>query len=213
MTKKETVIKALRDNHFEVFSVSSPEEAKQVFIEKILTAAQPATISYGDSETMRGTGVINYLKNCDHYTFIDTFDKNDTWRTQIHKRKQALTADMFLAGTNAITLKGQLVNLDMIGNRIAAMTFGPRHVVLFCGMDKVVDNLDEAMRVIQEIRAPLNAQRHADLNTPCQFDGKCHHCKSPHRICNAWSIIEKSYPKHRIKIVLMDANTLHSEKI
>lgn len=201
---KERIIKALEDNNFEVFSVSSPEEAKRVFIEQIFQPAQPAVVSYGDSETMCSIGVIDFLKNCDDCAFIDTFDKNDTWHEQINKRKLALTADMFLTGTNAITEAGQLVNLDMIGNRVAAITFGPRHVVLFCRMDKVVANLEEAMRVIQEKLAPLNAQRHDNLKTPCQHDGKCHHCKSSQRICNAWSIIEKSYPKHRIKIVLMD---------
>jgi len=144
------------------------------------------------------------LRNKDSIEFIDTFDESDSWKDQINKRKKALTADLFLTGTNAITKKGQLVNLDMIGNRVAPLAFGPRNVVLFIGKNKIVNDLDEAMNRIRTISAPLNAKRHEDLKTPCQKTSICCDCKSPQRICNTWTITEKSYPKNRVKIILID---------
>lgn len=92
----------------------------------------------------------------------------------------------------------------MIGNRVAPLAFGPRNVVLFIGKNKIVKDLDEALKRIRTISAPLNAKRHDDLKTPCQKAGVCSDCKSPQRICNTWTITEKSYPKNRIKIILID---------
>jgi hypothetical protein len=111
---------------------------------------------------------------------------------------------MFLTGTNAITIKGQLVNLDMIGNRVAGIAFGPKKVIIFVGVNKIVETIDEAMTRIKSIAAPMNAIRHTDLKTPCQKTGKCMECNSPHRICNTWLITEKAYPQGRIKIIIID---------
>lgn len=110
---------------------------------------------------------------------------------------------MFLTGTNAVTVKGQLVNLDMTGNRVAGITFGPENVVLFIGVNKIVDNIDNAIDRVKTIAAPMNAKRHADFKTPCQTTGACIDCKSPKRLCNIWTITEKSYPAGRIKIILI----------
>jgi hypothetical protein len=199
----EQVIKQLERNNFEVFLAENTLAAKQVFETRIIPGLEFASASYGDSMTMQATNVLDLLKTMPGIEFIDTFNPNDTRKEQIQNRKRALTADLFLTGTNAITMNGQLVNLDMVGNRVAPVIFGPRNVVLFVGTNKLVENLDEAFKRIKTI-APQNVRRHEQLKTPCQVTGVCHDCRSPQRICNSWTIIEKSYPPKRIKIILIN---------
>jgi hypothetical protein len=109
---------------------------------------------------------------------------------------------LLITGSNSLTEKGQLVNLNMVGNRIAPMIFGPKHVIIIVGKNKIVFNISEAMDCIRNYVAPKNAQRH-NLQTPCVFTGKCMDCQDNNRICNAWNIIENSYPPGRITIVLI----------
>ncbi|WP_321516020.1 lactate utilization protein [Marinifilum fragile] len=194
----------LEQNNFEVYISESSESAYHSFVEEILPTLNVQSVSYGDSKTMHETRVLDYIKTCGSYEFIDTFNPENDWREQILQRKRALTADLFLTGSNAITETGCLVNLDMIGNRITALTFGPRYVVLFVGKNKIVKDLESAMKRVKDVAAIKNAQSHKNLNVPCQKIGKCIDCSSPHRICNTWTITEKSYPKKRIKIVLIN---------
>jgi hypothetical protein len=118
-------------------------------------------------------------------------------------RRQALLVDCFLTGTNAVTESGRLVNLDMIGNRVGAMHFGPRQVIVLAGRNKIVAGVDEAMRRIKTYAAPVNAMR-LDKKTPCVKTSYCQDCNSPDRICNVWTITEKCFPDGRVKIVLID---------
>lgn len=202
--KLSQVIKRLEFNNFEVYFANNTDEARDFFRTKILDKTEFSSASYGDSVTLRVTGALDLLKEKESIAFIETFDPAECRETRIGKRRKALNVDLFLTGSNAITEAGQLVNLDMIGNRVAAMAFGPRYVVVFAGRNKIVKDLDAAFRRIKSISAPLNAKRHTDFKTPCQTTGICQECRSPQRICNTWSIIEKSYPAHRIKIILID---------
>ena len=111
--------------------------------------------------------------------------------------------DLFITGTNAVTETGQLVNLDMLGNRVAALTFGPKNVILFIGRNKLVADVEEAMYRVKSYVAPTNAMR-LDMKTPCVKTSYCEECNSPARICNTWTITEKSLPKGRVKIVLIN---------
>jgi len=160
--------------------------------------------SYADSITMQKTRALDLLKNRHSIEFIDIFNPDESWDERIIKRKKALTVDLFLTGTNAITAQGQLVNLDMIGNRVVALTFGPEYVVLFAGRNKIVKDRDEAFQRIKTIAAPMNSKRHPNFILPCQKTGIFQDCRSPQRICNTWTITEKSFPKHRVKIILID---------
>lgn len=112
--------------------------------------------------------------------------------------------DLFLTGANAVTLDGELHWLDMIGNRIAPIAFGPRHVILTVGRNKIVEDGDAAFRRIRETAAPRNAARHEDFDTPCVKTGRCMDCASPRRICNERLILHKCHPKGRITVVLID---------
>lgn len=197
-------VDSLRANGFEVWFVNDKLEAARVFWDEIFNKIRPQTVSWGDSLTLHSLGIIPELKQSQGVELIETFGEHLVWREQIYNRKRALSADMFLTGTNAITAKGQLVNLDMVGNRVAGIAFGPRNAVLFAGINKVVENIDAAMDRIKTTAAPMNAKRHSDLKTPCQVTGKCIECSSPQRICNTWVISEKSYPAGRIKIILIN---------
>ena len=108
-----------------------------------------------------------------------------------------------LAGTNAVTEAGQLVNLDMIGNRIAGIAFGPKNVIVFIGRNKIVPDLESAMFRIKNYAAPVNTMR-LSKKTPCSKTSYCEECKSSDRICNTWTITEKSFPQGRIKVVLIN---------
>lgn len=203
MKKIEKTIKALEKNGFKVYKAKTKKDSKKIFFQEILPEINPKVVSYGDSITIKNTGIINELKLMSNIEFIDTFDEHVSFRQQIQSRKDALNVDLFITGSNAVTESGLLVNLDMVGNRIAGIVFGPRKVVLFIGKNKITKNLEEAMDRVKKI-APKNAQRHPKLNVPCLKTGICTDCDSPHRICNSWLIIEKSYPKERIRIILIE---------
>jgi hypothetical protein len=99
---------------------------------------------------------------------------------------------------------GKLVNLDMVGNRIAGIIFGPQHVIITAGRNKIVSDVAGAMKRIKNYAAPLNAIRHTGFKAPCRKTSYCMDCKSPDRICNTWVITEKSYPKGRIKVIIIN---------
>ncbi|MDX9839949.1 MAG: lactate utilization protein, partial [Desulfobulbus sp.] len=126
-------------------------------------------------------------------------------RTEIlERRRQALLADLFFTGTNAITEKGQLVNLDMVGNRVAGLTYGPRHVILTVGRNKLVHDLAAAMEWIRTYAAPLNVLRHPGFRTPCALTGYFQDCVSPDRLCISWTITENSVPSGRVRVILIN---------
>lgn len=203
-TDIEKTIAALRHNHFEVFQAKDTEEAREIFFRDILSALRIETVSWGDSETLKATGILDRLQQNPEISLIHTFGRDMSRRQKIYWRRQALLADLFLTGSNALTQKGQLVNLDMVGNRVGGITFGPKNVVLFIGTNKITGNLEEAIHRIRTIAAPQNAIRHEGLRTPCHKTGICMDCNSPDRICNVWTITEKSYPAGRIKIILIN---------
>jgi hypothetical protein len=120
-------------------------------------------------------------------------------------RRKGMTADIMIASSNAITLDGKLVNLDGMGNRVAAMAFGPRKVILVMGINKIVADLESAMARVKHHAAPVNAIR-IGIDTPCVETGLCTDCKSPQRICNMWSIIEGHMIQDRIHVKLVGEN-------
>ncbi|MBU1276736.1 MAG: lactate utilization protein [Proteobacteria bacterium] len=117
-------------------------------------------------------------------------------------RRRGLSADVMVASSNAITLDGRLVNLDGMGNRVAAMAFGPAKVILVVGMNKVAPDLESAKARVKHYAAPVNAMR-INIETPCTKDGLCADCRAPRRICNIWSVIEGSSILGRIHVVLV----------
>ena len=194
---------ALEQNNFEAFIAQTPAEAGQIVIDQILPAIDVKSVSYGDSLTLFETGVLEFFKKNSKISLIDTFDKKVSRQEIIKRRRNALLSDLFFSGTNAVVEFGALVNLDMVGNRVGGMVFGPKWVVIMVGRNKIVSDLEQAMERIKNLAAPANAIRH-EQKTPCVKTSYCMDCNSPARICNIWTIHEKSYPKGRIKVILIN---------
>jgi hypothetical protein len=136
---------------------------------------------------------------------IDPYQAGISPDEGLERRHRGMTADVMIASSNAVTLDGRLVNLDGMGNRVAAMTFGPRRVILVVGMNKVAPDLDSAMARVKHYAGPINAIR-IGINTPCVATGLCSDCSSPQRICNMWSVIEGHMVKGRIHVKLVGEN-------
>jgi len=194
---------ALEDNNFSAFIAETPAEAKGIMINEILPGIKAASVSWGDSMTLYETGILAYFKENPKIRLIETFGENISREKSMERRRAAILTDLFLTGTNAVTEPGMLVNLDMIGNRVGGITFGPKFVVIVVGRNKIVSDLGEAMDRIKNYAAPANAIRHGK-KTPCVKTSCCMDCKSPDRICNVWTIHEKSHPKGRIKVILIN---------
>ncbi len=193
---------ALEANNFEVYIAENRDAAKKIARE-ILPRTGARSISWGGSMTYVQTGLYEELKNYPGLEILDTYEKGLPPEEMLERRRRSLLVDLFVTGTNAVTETGKLVNLDMTGNRVAAITFGPRNVIIFAGRNKVVPDIEDAMQRVKNYAAPTNAMR-LDKKTPCVKTSICEECRSPDRICNTWTITEKSFPKGRIKIVLIN---------
>jgi L-lactate utilization protein LutB len=201
--KLETLKEAFEKNNFAVYLAKTSADAKTLVLDTLLPELAPKTVSWGGSLTHIQTGIYAALKERQDITVLDTYDKNLSPEDSYELRRQSLLVDLFITGTNAVTEKGRLVNLDMIGNRVAAITFGPKHVILIIGRNKIVSDVDEAVERIKTYAAPVNVMR-LGKKTPCLKTGVCQNCKSPERICNTWTISEKAFPKGRIKVILVN---------
>jgi len=198
------VRKRLEANGFAAYLADDPAHARQIVMDYILPGVKPTSMSWGDSLTLAATGLVEEFRRNPDLDVIVTFDPSVPRPEIIERRRRALLVDLFLTGSNAVTRDGMLVNLDMVGNRTAALAFGPRHVVVVAGRNKVVDNLAQAVLRIKGMSAPANAMRH-DFRTPCAKTGRCADCSSPDRLCNSWTITAKCSPPGRISVILVNA--------
>ncbi len=199
----EQVKEMLEKNRFTVFIADDVEAAHGIVMETIIPSENPHSVSWGGSMTHISTGLYNTLKDDGRFEILDTYARDLTPEESMERRRQSLMVDLFLTGTNAVTESGQLVNLDMIGNRVGAITFGPKSVVILVGRNKLVPDLEDAMIRIKRFVGPANAMR-LDKKTPCTKTAVCEECSSTDRICNTWTITEKSFPKGRVKIILIN---------
>jgi hypothetical protein len=157
------------------------------------------------SMTATSMGLWEEMAKLSGIEIIDPYMAGISSEEGLELRRKGMTADVMIASSNAVTLDGKLVNLDGTGNRVAAMTFGPRKVILVMGINKVAADLESAMARVKHYAAPVNAAR-IGVETPCVQTGLCSDCKSPQRICNMWSIIEGHMIKDRIHVKLVGEN-------
>jgi L-lactate utilization protein LutB len=197
------VKKALEENNFDVYIADNSAAAKEIVLTEIIAKMDVNTVSWGGSVTLVSTGIYAAVRDSSNLEVLDVFSKKLPPDEISQMRRDAMLVDLFITGTNAVTEYGQLVNLDMYGNRVAAITFGPKNVVILVGRNKIVSDLNAAMSRIKDYAAPVNAMR-LEKKTPCAKSSYCEECKSPERICNSWTITEKSFPKGRIKVVLIN---------
>ena len=174
-------------------------QAKEEVIQMIPAGS---TIFRCGSTSLVEMGLWEGLKAVPGLTVIDPYLPEFSPEEGLEQRRKGLTADIMISSVNAITLNGTLVNLDGMGNRIAAMAFGPRKVILVVGMNKVVPDLETALKRVKHQAAPLNSIR-LGLPNPCTETGLCADCRTPSRICNMWSIIEGQAVKDRIHVKLV----------
>lgn len=196
------VAKNLEANHFAVTVLQSLAEAVAYFKDSLLPEIAPKSVGVGGAETVTHSGVYDILSGA-KLDFINPYAKGLEPEEALDKRRQALVSDLFVTSSNALLRNGSLLNLDGMGNRVAAITFGPKKVVLFIGRNKICEDLNAGIERIRKYAAPANNLRIGTGN-PCTKTGYCMDCKSEKRICNAWSLITKSKPPKRIHVLLIN---------
>jgi len=174
--------------------------------DEILSMIPKGAIVYRcGSMTATDMGLWEEMKGLSGIEIIDPYLAGLSPEQGLELRRKGMTADVMIASSNAITLDGKLVNLDGMGNRVAAMAFGPRKVILVMGINKIAPDLESAIARVKHHAAPVNAVR-IGIDTPCVETGLCTDCKSPQRICNMWSIIEGHMIQNRIHVKLVGEN-------
>ena len=187
----------LQSRHFDAYYCENKAQALEKALELI---PQGASVGWGGAMSAQQIGLIDAVRQ-GAYEAIDRDRAADfAEREQIMRR--CLQADVFLTGANALSLDGEMVNIDGTGNRLGAIVYGPETVLVIAGMNKVMDTLEEAVRRARTVAAPLNKQRFGD-GTPCAVTGKCGDCKSEKCICNQILITRHCRPVGRIKFILV----------
>lgn len=161
---------------------------------------QGSTVSWGGSMTLRDMGLTRALHDDGRYILLDR-DRAVDRAEAVEIYLQAFRADYYLSSANAITEDGVIVNIDGNGNRVAAITFGPSHVIFVIGLNKVTQTVDAALARARSTAGPINTARF-DISTPCKADGVCHNCNSPECICNHIHFLRNS-PRRRHTVVLV----------
>ncbi len=178
----EEIIEILNKKSYDARYAKDIDEAKKMVLDMIPNGA---SVALGGSETLSHMNLVEVFRNGD-YNFFDRYQSipfSET--TEIYR--QSMVADFLVTGVNAITRKGELVNTDSSGNRVAGVIFGPKRVIIVTGVNKVVDNLEEAFKRMRKI-APMNAKRNGH-QTPCVISGRCEDCDTPQRLCNSIGIV------------------------
>ena len=196
----KTIIKNLKRRHIEGFYCPSGEEAVKKVSELI---ADGSTVTWGGTMTVRDLGIPEHLKSRGTLEVIDR-DLAETLEERQAMYLSAFSADVYLSSANAISEDGVIVNIDGAGNRVAAITWGPKKVIFVIGLNKVTQTVEAALSRARGTASPINSARF-DIKTPCKADGVCHNCNSPECICNYVHFLRNS-PKGRHTVILVGEN-------
>lgn len=191
----EYLVDKFNERFFESYYCSTKEDA----LNKALSLIKDGdTVSWGGSQSIFQCGLVDEVKK-GNYTVIDRATAKTPEEKEELMRK-AFFVDTYLMSSNAVSETGELVNVDGNGNRVAALSYGPKQVIIVVSLNKVMPDLDSAIKRARSIAAPTNAQRFG-LDTPCAKTGKCFNCNSKDCICADIVITRISRPKNRIKII------------
>ena len=193
----QTIIKNLKRRHIEGFYCATTEEAVKQVSDLI---ADGSSVTWGGTMTVRDMGIPQYLRNRGTLEVLDR-DLAETPEEKQAVYLKAFAADVYLASANAISEDGVIVNIDGNGNRVAAITWGPKKVIFVIGLNKVAQTVEAALARARSTASPINAARF-DIKTPCKTDGVCHNCNSPDSICNYVHFLRNS-PRGRHVVVLV----------
>lgn len=161
-----------------------------------------AVVGVGDSMTLEALEVYDYLKTR-NLTYLNKYDESLSRQEKRELYLKNFAADYFLSSANAISSEGKIYNMDGNGSRVAPLIYGPKSVLLICGINKIVESEEEAIRRIREVAAPLDAKR-LNKKTPCAVTGKCMDCKSPQKICNYFTVIQGQFDETRIRVLFVE---------
>lgn len=193
----QILVKNLRSRHFDAYYFPDRVSALQKVLALI---PEGATVGWGGALSAQQLGVMDAVKNGPFLAYDRDVCATAEERQQMMKK--CLTANVFLTGANAISLDGEMVNIDGVGNRVAAIVYGPDSVIVVAGMNKVADTLEDAITRARTVAAPMNKQRFPNA-TPCEVTGICADCKSEGCICNQILITRNCRPAGRIKFIIV----------
>ncbi|MBO4937897.1 MAG: lactate utilization protein [Oscillospiraceae bacterium] len=191
------LIRNLENRHFEACYCANKEEALRRILEMI---PDGSSIGWGGTLTCQQLGLMEAL-HAGNYNCMDR-DRCETPEAREKLQREMFFADWFITGANALSLDGQMVNIDGTGNRVAPIVYGPRNVLVVAGMNKVSDSLEDALSRARTIAAPMNKQRFPN-QTPCEVTGTCGDCKTEGCICNQILVTRHCRPAGRIKFILI----------
>ena len=193
----QTLVKNLRKRHFEAYYCQNREEALKKALSLI---PEGEAVGWGGATSAEQIGLLNALRIGSYRVIDRDTAKNPEERTEM--MRQCLLTDTFITGANAISLEGELVNIDGMGNRVAAIVYGPKKIIVIAGMNKVTDTLEDALSRARTVAAPINKQRFC-TDTPCTATGFCADCFSDGCICNQILITRNCRPAGRITVILI----------
>lgn len=195
----ETIIKNLKKRNMEGIYCATKEDALHQALSYI---TEGSVVSWGGSESVKEIGLMDAIMS-GSYTIIDR-SLAKSYDEQREVFSKAVLADYYLMGTNAITLDGELINIDGTGNRVAALSYGPKHIIMIVGMNKVVCNVQEGIHRTRNIASPANTIR-LGLETPCSKTGRCGDCYGDNSICSQIVVTRRqsAIMKDRIKVILV----------
>jgi len=195
-------VTSLVKNGFDALYCTTPQEA---FDKIISEAADAQTVGFGGSMSVVGLQVEARIREMGKEILnhgSPAYSRDE--KMEIMRRQ--LTCDLFLCGSNAVTLSGELVNIDATGNRIAAMIFGPRKVIVVAGRNKLVDGtVHDAINRVKNWATPPNSRR-LSFKTPCASTGFCSDCNSPDRLCRATTVIDRKPRFTDLKVLVVNAD-------
>lgn len=195
--RAEILVKNLKSRHFDAHYCQTREEALEMALSLI---SKGASVGWGGATSAQQIGLMDALHQGD-YNPIDR-DRCQTPQERQQAMLDAMTADVFITGANALSLDGQMVNIDGMGNRVASIIYGPKSVLVIAGMNKVEETLEKAVVRARTVAAPINQQRFMG-DTPCSKTGTCGYCKSESCICNQIVITRHCRPVNRIRFILV----------
>ena len=193
----QRLVEALKSRHFDAYYCNTADEAKVKALELI---PEGSSVGWGGATSASQIGLQDAIRT-GNYRAIDR-ESCQTPEEKEQAARDCFGADYFITGAHALSLDGQMVSIDGMGNRVAAIVYGPKNIIVIAGMNKVCDDLDSAIKRARAVAAPTNQLRF-QLNNPCTHTGICADCKSETCICNQILITRHCKPTGRIKFILV----------
>ena len=199
-TVAKNMIPFLEKRGFEGYFAKDKEEAKKIALDLI---KEGSSVTWGGTVSAEEIGLKSALKEGNYVVYDRAEAKNEDEVQEIYRK--AYFCDYFLASANAITEKGEIVNIDGNANRVSAIAFGPKNVLFIVGVNKIVKDVEDGLTRARNYSAPINGMR-LGLSTPCAKTGVCMDCMAPDCMCCQFMITRKSKVPGRIKIILVNEN-------